>query len=64
MTTDVDAMSQLSFAVHDSGIGTDTDRHQRVSQPFTQIDASTTREHGGTGLGLSICRLVAPHWRR
>ncbi|MCG8442794.1 MAG: ATP-binding protein [Caulobacterales bacterium] len=50
----------LSFLVSDTGHGIAPDQIQRLLQPFTQADASTTRKHGGTGLGLSIAnQLVA-----
>ena len=47
---------ELVFLVEDSGIGMDHDTIQRVLEPFSQADSSTTRQYGGTGLGLSIAR--------
>lgn len=46
----------LQFSVADTGVGLDRVQIDRLFQPFTQADTSTTRNFGGTGLGLSICR--------
>lgn len=48
--------SMLDLRINDTGIGMDHATCERVFEPFTQADASTTRQYGGTGLGLSITK--------
>lgn len=46
----------LQITVRDTGVGIPAEHHERVFEPFTQVDMSETRKHKGTGLGLAITK--------
>ncbi|MDY6875754.1 MAG: GAF domain-containing protein [Chloroflexota bacterium] len=48
--------SEVVLSVADSGIGIPPEKIGEIFEPFTQVDASSTRRAGGTGLGLSISK--------
>jgi PAS domain S-box-containing protein len=50
---------ELLLSVTDTGIGISPKFINTIFAPFSQADASTTRQYGGTGLGLAICRQLA-----
>ncbi|MDH3701182.1 MAG: ATP-binding protein [Alphaproteobacteria bacterium] len=46
----------LNFIVSDTGVGMNADQMNKILEPFTQGDTSTTKKYGGTGLGLAITK--------
>lgn len=49
----------VQFEIIDSGQGFTEKEAQYLFKRFSQIDGSSTRQHGGTGLGLVISRQLA-----
>jgi PAS domain S-box-containing protein len=57
-----DEQIMLEFSIIDTGRGFTKEEAELIFKPFSQIDGSSTRQHGGSGLGLVISRqLVELH---
>jgi len=50
---------QVTFAVHDTGIGIAPEDRELIFEEFTQIPSALQRKVKGTGLGLPLCRKLA-----
>jgi PAS domain S-box-containing protein len=49
---------KLLVEVQDTGIGIPEDMKEKVLEPFTQVDQSSTRKYSGTGMGLTIASRI------
>jgi two-component system sensor histidine kinase RpfC len=49
---------RIRFSVQDTGIGIPKELHDRIFEPFFQVDSGSTRKYGGTGLGMTIAKEI------
>ena len=48
----------VRISVSDTGPGIPASEHQRVFEPFTQVDGGPTRVYNGAGIGLAVAREI------
>ncbi len=55
----IGSSATLEFSVSDTGKGIPANKLHILFKPFSQMDDSSTRQHGGSGLGLAIVHSLA-----
>jgi signal transduction histidine kinase len=55
----VNGRDSLVFTVTDTGIGVPLEHHERIFEPFTQVETNEARRFEGSGLGLALVRRLA-----
>ncbi len=53
-----DGKALVHFTVHDTGIGIESFKIDKLFEPFEQAGSQISKIYGGTGLGLSISRSI------
>ena len=46
------------FSVSDTGIGIKKEHHEKIFEPFTQLEVPFNKQYEGTGLGLPLSKLL------
>ncbi len=46
----------LQLSLKDNGIGIEQEHFEKIFDPFSQVDTSSTRQYDGAGVGLSFCK--------
>ncbi len=54
-----DRSPNIEICVKDTGIGLSAETGEKLFQPFSQADGSSSRKFGGSGLGLALSRQIA-----
>lgn len=57
-TASAPSFDQLRLCVTDTGIGVSPELHNRIFEPFYQVDSGLSRNQDGTGLGLHLTQQI------